>query len=309
MAHCGGDMRVDGTTTQLQLVIPSSLQEEILQDLHAGAFGGHLGAEKTLAKAKERFYWPGMHHDISAWCRTCSTCATRKSAPQRNQAPLQTVTAGYPMQVVAVDIMGPLPESPSGNQYVLVAGDYFTKWIEVYAIPNQEASTVAKKLTDEMFCRFSPPEQLHSDQGKQFESDLVYEVCKLLQIRKTRTTSYHPQCDGLVERFNRTLLDMLATTTKDHPFDWEEQLSRVCMAYNSSVHASTGFSPFFLMFGRQARMPIDLMYGTGDHQESPVSDYALRLKKGLQAAYYSVRKRLATSHDYRKKYYDRCDPL
>lgn len=96
--------------------------------------------------------------------------ATRKSAPQRNRGPLQTIKAGYPLQVVAVDILGPLVESDAGNSYILVVGDYFTKWMEAYAIPNQEAITVARKLVDQMFCRFSPPEQLHSDQGKQFES-------------------------------------------------------------------------------------------------------------------------------------------
>ena len=153
------------------------------------------------------------------------------------------------MQVVSVDILGPLPESEAGNSYVLVAGDHFTKWMEAYAIPNQEAITVARKLTDEMFCRFSPPEQLHSDQGRQFESDLIKHICKILNVQKTRTSPYHPQCDGLVERFNRTLLHMLATTTREHPFDWEDQIRKVCMAYNTSVQASTGYTPFFMMFG------------------------------------------------------------
>ena len=135
-----------------------------------------------------------------------------------------------------------------------------------------------------MFCRFSPPEQLHSDQG-QFESDLVKEICKLLNIRKTRTTPYHPQCDGLVERFNRTLLDMLATTTRQHPFDWEDQIHKVCMAYNTSIHASTGFTPFYLMFGREAKLPIDLMYGTGNNNVMTTTEYATQLKKGLEEAY------------------------
>lgn len=103
--------------------------------------------------------------------------------------------------------------------YILVVGDYFTRWMEAYPIPNQEATTVAKKLTDEFFFRFSPPEQLHSDQGRQFESQLIAEICKLLGIKKTHTTAYHPQSDGLVERFNRTLLGMLSTATRDNPFD------------------------------------------------------------------------------------------
>ena len=146
------------------------------------------------------------------------------------------------MQVVAVGILGPLPESDAGNNYILVAGDYFTRWVEAYPIPNQEAITVANKLVDEMFCWFSLPEQLHSDQGQQFKSQLVAEVCKILNIHKSRTTPYHPQNDGMVERFNRTLLGMLAATTKEHPFDWEEQIRKVCMAYNTSVHATTGYT-------------------------------------------------------------------
>ena len=127
----------------------------------------------------------------------------------------------HALQVVCVDIMGPLPETEEGSKYVLVAVDYFTRWVEAYGIPNQEATTVGRKLVDEMFCRFSPPEQLHSDQGRQFESELVKEICKLLGVRKTHTTPYHPQGNGMVERFNRTLLDMLSTTVGDHPSNWE----------------------------------------------------------------------------------------
>jgi len=176
-----------------------------------------------------------------------------------NCAPLQTIKAGFPMQIVAVDILGPLPKSVAKNSYVLVASDYFTKWMEAYAIPNQVAFTVARKLTDEMFRRLSPPDQLHSDQGKQFEAEVLREICRILEIKKTRTTPYHSQC---VERLNRTLLSMLATTTRDHPFDWEDQIRKVCMAYNTSIHSSTGYTPFYLMFGRQARLPINLVCGT-----------------------------------------------
>ena len=131
-------------------------------------------------------------------------------------------------------------------------------WKPTYPIPNQEASTEAKKLTEEMFLRFSPPDQLHSDQSRQFESNLVTEVCKLLGICKTRTTPYHSQGDGLVERFKRTLVDMLAITAKDNPFDWENHVCAICMAYNTSAQTTTGYSPFYLMFGRQAKIPIDI---------------------------------------------------
>ena len=155
------------------------------------------------------------------------------------------------MQMVAVDIVGPLPRSTNGNLYLLVAEDYFTKWLEVWAIPNQEAKIIAEKLLNEMFFRFSLPDKLHSDQGRQFESKIIEELCKLLQINKSRTIPYHPQGDGLVKRANRTVLNMLATIMKDH-HDWKSYVRATCMAYNTSIHSTTGYSPFFLMFGRQA---------------------------------------------------------
>jgi len=116
--------------------------------------------------------------------------------------------------------------------------------MEAFPIPNQEAATVAEKLVEEAFLRFSVPEQLHTDQGRQFESQLMSEVCKLLGIHKTKTTPYHPQSDGLVERFNHTMLNMLAVCVKDNPFNWEKYIWKIRMAYNSSVQASTGFTPF-----------------------------------------------------------------
>ena len=168
----------DDTSHHLQLIVPTSLREDILQELHAGVSGTptHLGQEKTMAQLREHFYWSGQWRDVSNWCRTCSTCATRKTLVPKLRAPLGNIQAGYPMQILAVDILGPLPRSEAGNSYILVVGDYFTRWIEAYPIPNQEAVTVAVVLVDQWFCRFSVPEQLHSVQGRQFESELMGEV-------------------------------------------------------------------------------------------------------------------------------------
>lgn len=152
-----------GRNKWLQFIIPLSLREEVLQELHQGIVSGHLEEHKML-QVKERFHWPGMAEDV--WCKTCASCATNKSPSTNARAPLQTITAGHPMQVIAVDITGPFPESEAGNRYVVVVGDYFTRWMECFAIPDQEAEAVARKLVDEVFCHFSPPEQLHSDQGR-----------------------------------------------------------------------------------------------------------------------------------------------
>ena len=267
--------------------------------------GGHLGEGKMLGRLKERFYWPGCSDAVREWCRACRNCATRKSTAPRRRANLQTLRAGHPMQIVCVDIMGPLPETEKGNKYVLVAADCFTKWVEVYGIPNQEAVTVAVKLVDEMFCRFSPPEQVHSDQGRQFESELVKQIGNLLQIKKTHTTPYRPKGNGMVERFNRTLQDMLAIAVGKHPADWEVYIRKLCFAYNTSVHSSTGNSPFFLMFGRQATIPIDLMFPLDKEQQKEVPEYVHQLREGLQAAYSLVRERCNTEHKRQKSIYDR----
>ena len=127
-----------------------------------------------------------------------------------------------------MDILGPLPESINKNSYVLVVSDYFTRYTEAYALPNQEAKTVAHKLVNEFFLRFSLPEQLYSDQGQQFELDIIKEVTNMLQIKKSRTSPYHPQSDGLVELFNRTLLSMLSTALDEHPWEWEDHLRPLC---------------------------------------------------------------------------------
>ena len=137
---------------------------------------------------------------------------------------------GYPLQLVAVDILGSLPVMSGANSYILVAEDYFTRWLEAWPIPNQEIKTVAQKLLNEMLFRFSLP-----DRGQQFESRVMEELCKLLQIEKSQTTPYHSQGDGLVERVNHTMLNMSSTVVEEHQGAWESHLWPVCMAYNTSI--------------------------------------------------------------------------
>ena len=133
------------------MVVPESLKTEVLDSLHGGVAGGHLGEDKTLSKLWERFYWPGHTEDVHKWCQGCPQCAQRKTPVPENRAKLTSIYPGYPLQLVTVDILGPLPESCHKNSYVLVVADYFTKWTEAYALPNQEATTVARKLVEEFF--------------------------------------------------------------------------------------------------------------------------------------------------------------
>ena len=176
------------------------------------------------------------------------------------RAPMQIQGAGRPMERIATDILGELPMTECGNRYILVVSDYFTKWTECFAIPNMEARTVADKIVREVITRFGVPTMIHSDQGKQLEGHPFTEMCKMLNVKKTRTTPYHPQSDGMVRRFNKTLVRMLKTYVNDHQSDWDEYLPYVTMAYRSVEHETTGCSPNYLMLGRKVQTPLDIMY-------------------------------------------------
>ena len=263
---------VSGQESLWLLLVPRALRSELLEEAHAGVTGGHLGRKKTLCRLRQRVYWVGMRHDVEEWCKVCRTCAARKGPARRTRAPLQLYQAGSPMERVAVDIVGPLPRTPRGNRFICVAMDYFTKWPEAYAIPDHEAETVATVLVDEFFTRFGVPGELHSDQGREFESRVFRRCCELLGVQKTRTTPLHPQSDGMVERFNRTLAGELAKYCREDQEDWDLWLPFALMAYRSAVQEATDFTPARLMLGRELRLPLDLVTGRPPGEELPSSE-------------------------------------
>ncbi|XP_056020434.1 uncharacterized protein LOC130054495 [Ostrea edulis] len=166
-----------------------------------------------------------------------------------------------------------------------------------------EAQTVAKIVTNEVICRFGCPVTIHSDQGRQYESFLFAEVCKLLQIRKTRTTSYHPQSDGMVERFNKTLATMLSAYVDENHRDWDESLPYVMMAYRASQHESTGYSPNMLMLGREVTTPLEIMFDMpSSWKEVPRNEWVWILKDRMERAHALVR-RHAEGAMFRQKHY------
>jgi len=184
------------------------------------------------------------------------------SGPHRKKrAPMGQYNVGAPFERIAVDVSGPFPVTLSGNRFILVVGDYFSKWTEAFAIPNQESVTIADTLVREWISRYGVPGELHSDQGRNFESSIFQGVCKALGILKTRTTALHPQSDGMVERMNRTINNYLAKVVADHQRDWDQYLSLFLLAYRSSVHESTGETPNNVIFGRELRLPCDMLFG------------------------------------------------
>lgn len=151
---------------KVQVVLPKCLVSKVLTMLHNMVTGGHLGVQKLQGKVKDRYYWPGWFADVRRWCRECLDCASRKLPARNPQAPLCSSFVSRPYERVALDILGPLPETRDKNRYILVVGDYFSKWTEAFALPNQEAQSVAKVFVEEWVCRYGVPRSLHSDQGR-----------------------------------------------------------------------------------------------------------------------------------------------
>ena len=220
---------------------------------------------------------------------------------------MKQYSVGAPFEHIALDIMGPLPESQQGNRYILVISDYFTRWVEAFAMVDQEACTVADVLVKGFISRFGVPRQSHSDQGVQFESKLFQALCQQLGIKKTRITPYLPQSDGVVEHFNCTLADMLSKVVDNDHRNWDESLPLIMLAYRSAIHESTGESPVCMLFGRNIQLPIDLMLGKPPVEVSdPVSGvaYVDDLKDKLCEINDVARETLLQASDRQKKAYD-----
>jgi transposase InsO family protein len=191
---------------------------------------------------------------------------------------MKHLTASQPMELVSVDFLG-LEEYKGKFQNVLVITDVFTKY--AWAIPtrNQTAVTTARVLFDQFLVHYGFPRKLHSDQGRQFEGRLIHELCKLTGTSKSRTTPYHPMGNAVTERFNRTLISMLRTVSTERKADWKSCIPSLVHAYNSTVHDSTGHSPFFLMFGCKPRLPIDVLFQLGSSDAAAnYTDFVKKLK-------------------------------
>ena len=266
-----------------QWVVPRDRRKGLLEEAHAGRTTGHLGSKRTFERLRARAYWPGYRLCCENFCRSCIICAKRNSLQKKAVPPMGVRVVGRPFERIAVDILGPLPRTTSGHRYILVIGDYFTKWMEAYPLVTQEATEVATKICEEYFCRYGIPGELHSDQGRSFECTLLREICNLMGVKKTRTTPFHPQSDGLIERFNRTLADMLAKVVDLTQVDWDEKLPYALLAYRSSVNSSTGYSPSGALWGFEPRLPLDMLVPKVEGQAQEYSSFVTEHHERLTA--------------------------
>ena len=268
---------------------------------------GHLGPLKTFDKIQQRFYWHHYKEDVEYWCKVCDTCASRKQPYRKAKAPMKQYNVGYPLERIAIDLMGPLPcTNVNKSRYLLLVSCYFTKWLDAIPLVSIDAKTIATKLIERFISVFGVPTQLHSDQGSAFESSVFKEVCNLLGIQKTRTTPGRPQSDGMIERACRSVQAMLSAYVSQNQKDWDVYLPLLMMAFRSSVHSTLGLSPSKMMLGRQIRLPIDLALGIPETRISVCeSDYAYQLEKQLVSIHDFARKHMQIASNRMKQYYDR----
>ena len=289
----------------VQVVIPASLRHEVLVACHDHCTASHLGITKTYDKIRARYYWPNMFKDIEHWCNSCVDCAMKKIPRGHRRAPLLPIPVEGAFDRVAMDILGPFPETHDGNRYIIVISDYYTRWPEAFALPSTEASRIAHILVDEILARHGAPRALLSDRGPNFLASIVKEVCKMMNTRRQLTTAYHPQTDGLVERFNATLAEGLSMYVSSNQKDWDKHIPMVLFAYRVSPNVTTGESPFYLLYGREPRLPIDAALILPDSKlSSSVAKLRAEIVQNLENAQSIIKSNTQLAQQKMKAYYD-----
>ena len=294
---------VDGTT-RVTVYVPPILRREVIRQCHDTKTSGHFYFWKTVKKVKKFFTWGGLNKDVQIYCRACHVCATKKTAGRQQKASMRRYDVGSPMEEIAIDLMGPFPESEMGNKYVLVVVDSFSKWMEAYAIPNIEAKTVAERLVLEFISRFGVPMQIKSDRGRQFECELFREMCVMLDVSHKMSTPFHPQGNSRVERMVKVVGNLISAFCETYK-EWDKNLPLLTFAYRSTVHEVTGFTPNFVMTGREISLPLDVMLETLNPEEKKtVPEYVQSLQTRLQGCFGQVREKLKQAGERQKRYYN-----
>ena len=263
---------------------------------------GHPGKDRTLSLLRDRFYWPGMYKDAESWIEQCGRCLRRKT-PTNQRAPLVPIVTSSPLELVCMDFLT-LEKSKGGYQHILVITDHYTRYAQAIPTKNQLAKTTAEAFFNHFIVHYGIPKRIHSDQGTNFESKVIKELCQLTGMKKSRTTSYHPMGNGMCERFNRTLLNTLGSLESHKKQNWKAYLGPMIHSYNCTRHESTGQTPYLLMFGRNPRLPIDVTLGLHVEEQQPSSKCISDLKDRLSQAYHLATEAAQKAREKQKEGYD-----
>jgi transposase InsO family protein/ribonuclease HI len=290
-----------GDTAHIVLFVPSSMRLDILKEAHGGQLTGHDGIFKTKERILNCYYWPGMDRDINEFIKRCVKCQQRTKTTSSHTELQPLPQCSEPNQRVHADLFGPLKTSGSGKKYILCITDAFTKYIELVALPDKEAETVAQALFNRWICRYGSPLQLTTDGGKEFCAKLSEQLYKHMKIEHLTTSPYHPQCNSQAEVVNKTIAKYLSSFVDETTLDWELYLPPLMFSYNTSMNSTTKFTPFFLTFGQLPRAPH---FPTPDltkkfYGESTIDEMYIRLQQARQLA---IRNNEEVRDSYEQKY-------
>ena len=285
------------------LYIPPSMVKQLLIAYHDCSWAGHFGFRRTYWKLKDKYWWPDMKTDIMKHIQACLKC--QKFNVDRRKAPglLHPIeTPSGPFQLVGIDYSGPYPITPDENKYILALSDYFTKWVIAIPLPNQTAQTTAKALYENLICIHGVPERILSDRGTHFCNELIEAFTKLLGCHHIKSTAYHPQTNGAIERFNSTFERQLAKLTDENMNNWDVHLNSVVFAYNTGQHTTTKYSPFQLLFGRSPKLPPES--SSNVYKFSKPNDYFKHLQQTLKLYQQQALINIRNQQNVYKKRYD-----
>ena len=294
-----------------QTAIPVILRDDILKSYHdCLAGGGHQGFERTYAAIRNKYYWPRMYEDIRQYVKTCEICQQSKRAFNAKPPPLQPQPVDDVFSRWHMDILSGLPTTKEKYKHVLLVVDSYSKWCECFPLRTQEATEVAAVLFREIISRYGSPRSLVSDRGRNFMSNLVKALAELFEIRRTYTSAYHPMTNGLVESKNSYILQALRAYCKGQQDDWPELLPGIMMAYRSTpATQSTDFSPFFLLYGREMRLPIDTVLQPKDHLSQDCKIHLGRILQNLEVCRKLAGENIKAAQDKYKYQHDKRSQL
>ena len=311
----GGLLRRTYTNTSghqvKQLVVPKELRPKVLALAHDAIMTGHLGIKKTSDRELANFFWPGLTGDVMRYCRSCVICQHTIPRGRVSVAPLQKMPIiGVPFKRVAMDLIGPTePMSTRKNRFILTVVDYATRYPEAAALPSVDAQHVAEEVY-KIYSRVGIPEEILSDQGPQFMSKLMAEVSRLLSVRHMTSSPYHPQCNGLCEKFNGTLKQMLMKLCAEKLKDWDRYIEAVLFAYREVPQESLKFSPFELLYGRTVRGPMTILRQlwtkeNTDEEVKTTYQYVVDLRNQLEDTCRLAQDALRRAQEKGKRHFDR----
>jgi hypothetical protein len=291
-----------------QLVVPKKLVKDVIALNHDPIFAAHPGRKRTLEILCIRYYWPGMRQDVENYVRECDDCHRRKQGREYT-APLGDVRQPtYPFEITSMDICGPYPLTPRKNKYLLTFIDYLTKYAEAIPLTDMSAESCARAYAAHVIARHGTGSILVTDQGRSFTSAFFKETCKILGVKQMHSSAYHPQGNAQIERFHKTMNQGLSHYVNSAGTNWDDLIPYYLMAYRGTPHSTSGYSPYYLLHGREMILPTSHDLRAKLTPDVRGTEYVHRLehlKSTLKSAYKMVRENSHKSHATNKRYYDR----